>query len=187
MKNWKIIRTIPEWDYSSVDERCLTHDGDIVDLGCLDWDWSNYFIGKKRVIGADPYENEKGGTELFKGIVWNFHGKMKIQNNGVGTTIFTEGEDEFDVITWKMFCDNFNIKKISVLKLNIEGAEYDLLRSFTDEDFENIDQIVVSFHHRINPEWNKDTEECIELLKRKNYTIEKINHNWDWFLAVKNI
>ena len=47
MNNWNIIRTIPEWDYSSVDARCLTHDGDIIDLGCLDWDWSNFFIGKK--------------------------------------------------------------------------------------------------------------------------------------------
>jgi hypothetical protein len=86
-----------------------------------------------------------------------------------------------------MFCDNFNVKKISVLKLNIEGAEYDLLRSFTDEDFNRIDQIVVSFHHRIKPEWLTDTEECIALLESKNYTIQKINSLWDWYLAVKNI
>ena len=186
-ENWNLIRTIPEWDYSSVDSRCLSHNGDIVDLGCLDWDWSNFFIGKKRVIGADPYENEKDGTELFKGVVWNYEGKIKMQNNGVGTSIFQEGDDEFDVITWDMFRDKYKIDNISVLKLNIEGAEYDLIRSLDKSHFDKIDQIVVSFHHRINPEWQKDTEECIEILKRNNYSIKQINFLWDWFLAVKNV
>ena len=82
--------------------------------------------------------------------------------------------------------NEYNIKKISVLKINIEGSEYDLLDSLTDDDFDNIDQIAISFHDWMIPEWKSKTERAIKILKSKNYDIQKINDSWGWYLAVKN-
>jgi FkbM family methyltransferase len=181
-----LFQTINSWDYSTVNDRCLIDDGDIVDIGCLNWDWSNFFLGKKRIIGVDPFENQIPYTEIFKGVIGNYNGITKMKNDGIASSINNQDDGEEVIVkTWKDFCNEFNIKRISVLKVNIEGAEYDLLDSLTDDDFDNIDQITISFHDWMVPEWKSKTEDSIKLLKSKNYEIQKINESWGWYLAVK--
>ena len=181
-----LFETISGENYSLVDDRCLYDDGCIIDVGCLHWDWSNFFIGKKRVVGIDPFESEKKYTELFKGVLGTFDGTTIMENRGIESTIIgQETGEEVIVKTWKTFINEYDINKISVLKLNIEGAEYDLLNSLDDTDFDNIDQIAVSFHDWMVPEWKEKTDQCIDLLKSKNYNMIKINENWGWFLFVK--
>ncbi len=182
-----LIQTIDGWDYSTVSDRCLIDDGDIVDIGCLNWDWSNFFLGKKRVIGVDPFENKIPFTEIYKGVIGNYNGVTKMKNEGIASSMINQDEgEEVQVKTWKDFCNEYNINKISVLKINIEGAEYDLLDSLSDEDYDNIDQIAISFHDWMEPSWKPKTEKAIELLKSKNYKIQKINKDWGWYLALKN-
>lgn len=184
-KNY-LFETISGEDYSTVDDRCLYDNGCIVDVGCLHWDWSNFFIGKKRVIGIDPFENEKTHTELFKGVLGTFDGSIFMENRGIESTMIgQQGGEEVIVKKWKTFIQEYNIDKISVLKLNIEGAEYELLNSLDDDDFENIDQIAVSFHDWMVPEWKEKTNQCINFLKLKNYDMTKINESWGWFLFKK--
>jgi autotransporter strand-loop-strand O-heptosyltransferase len=187
IENDKLIQTMDGFDYSTVNNRCLFDDGVIVDVGCLNWDWSNFFLGKKRVVGIDPFEEQIPFTELFKGVISNYNGTTKMKFSNEASTIINQSEGEtVQVRTWKHFCNEYNIKKISVLKINIEGSEYDLLDSLTDDDFDNIDQIAVSFHDWMIPEWKSKTERSIKILKSKNYDIQKINDSWGWYLAVKN-
>jgi autotransporter strand-loop-strand O-heptosyltransferase len=187
IENDKLIQTMDGFDYSTVNNRCLFDDGVIVDVGCLNWDWSNFFLGKKRVVGIDPFEEQIPFTELFKGVISNYNGTTKMKFSNEASTIINQSEGEtVQVRTWKHFCNEYNIKKISVLKINIEGSEYDLLDSLTDDDFDNIDQIAVSFHDWMIPEWKSKTERAIKILKSKNYDIQKINDSWGWYLAVKN-
>lgn len=186
IKKENLIQTIQGQDYTTVNDRCLIHNGDVVDIGCLNWDWSKFFIGKKRVIGVDPFENEIKHTELFKGLIGNEDGVIKIKNEGIKTsTTNSEDGEEVKVKTWKNFCREFSINKISLLKLNIEGSEYDLLDSFDEQDFENIDQIAISFHDWMVPEWKSKTEKSLRILESKNFTLQKINDSWNWFLATK--
>lgn len=180
-----LFETMPGHGYSTVDQRCLTHDGCIVDLGCLFWDWSKFFIGKKRIIGADPYENEIEGTELYKGIVYDVTGKVNMTNSGIASSIFDGGNDLVDTLSWSDFCQKYNIDKISVLKLNIEGSEYRLLKSMTPEDFEKIDQIAVSFHDWMKSSWHQETIDCLEILEKNNYSVIKIYEQFGWYLATK--
>jgi FkbM family methyltransferase len=187
-KNDKLFQTIEGQDYTTVDDRCLFDDGCIVDIGCLHWDWSNFFIGKKRVVGVDPFENSVEHTEIFKGVLGSYDGFTNMENRGIeSTTMGNQNGDTVEVKTWKTFINEYNINKISVLKLNIEGAEYELLNTFTDEDFDKIDQIAVSFHDWMVSEWKGNTEQCIELLESKNFTVTKINESWGWYLAIKNL
>lgn len=182
-----LIRTIEKWDYSSVHERCLVHDGCIVDVGCLKWDWSKYFIGKKRVIGVDPFEKEIPNTELYKGMLGSKKGSVKLKYNKLKTSIFgnNKGGVMVPVITYEEFCLKYKIKKISVLKINIEGGEYDLLPSISDKRYAEIDQIAISFHDRKNPKWEPLTKKCIRLLESKGFKVIETNKQWGWYLAVK--
>jgi FkbM family methyltransferase len=186
MEKYNLFETIPGQDYSRVENRCLEHNGCIVDVGCLYWDWSNFFIDKKRVIGIDPFETEKEGVELFKGVIGTFDGTMLMENRGIESTMIDQNSGEHVAVKkWKTFIKEYNIEKISVLKINIEGAEYDLLNSLDNTDFENIDQIAISFHHWIVPEWQPKTFEAIKLLWSKNYDIIKINDKVQWVLFIK--
>lgn len=181
------FQTIEGQDYSTVSDRCLTHDGDIVDIGCLNWDWSNFFIGKKRIVGVDPFENSIPLTEIYKGVIGNYNGITRMKNEGIASSMINQEDGEIvKVKTWKNFCEEYKIDKISVLKINIEGAEYDLLDNLTNDDFDKIDQIAISFHDWMVPEWKPKTERALALLKSKNYKLHKINDSWGWYLAVKN-
>jgi hypothetical protein len=180
-----LIQTIPGQDFSLVNDRCLSHPGCIVDIGCLGWDWSKFFIGKKRVIGVDPFEDAIDQTEIFKGCIYNFNGVMKLTNNDIATSMFGGGNTLVGVITWKSFLMSFGIDSISVLKINIEGAEYELLKSMTSEDFKMIDQIAISFHDWLNPEWETDTKDCLKYLKKNDFEIKQIFPQWGWYLATK--
>jgi hypothetical protein len=109
-----------------------------------------------------------------------------MKNKGINTSMInSEDGEEVKVKTWKNFCKEFSINKISLLKINIEGAEYDLLDSFDNQDFENIDQIAISFHDWMIPEWKSKTEKSLSVLESKNFSLQKINNPWNWFLATK--
>ena len=173
----------PNCPWSLVHKRCLEHDGSIVDLGCLWWDWSRFFIGKKRIIGIDPTENQIAGTELFKGAISNFNGNGKLTSTeGSGQLI--PSVDGFPVLTWTDFTQKYNINSISVLKVNIEGSEYDLMKSFTKENFEKIDQLAISFHHFVNRNWMSRTIESLKIIEDNNFMIKDLGV-CGWYLCYK--
>ena len=129
------------------------------------------------MIGVDPFENAVPHTEIFKGIIGDYNGTTTMNNEGIATNVFNiSGGEVVEVKTWKTFCKEYNIDKISILKINIEGAEYELLNSFDREDFENIDQIAISFHDWMVPSWREKTENALELLRKNHFEIVKINN-----------
>lgn len=170
--------------FSTVDNRCLKHDGCIVDLGCLWWDWSTFFIGKKRIIGVDPFENLIDGVELFKGAISDFDGVSKFTNGGIDANMFSGGQSEVQTLSWKTFCKKFTIDKISVLKMNVEGSEYSIIKSFDENDFSKIDQIAVSFHDWVNSDWKEDTDYCIDKIISNGYNMIDLEQ-WGWKLFLK--
>ena len=183
-----LIQTIPGENYSRVDDRAFAHDGCIIDLGCVRWNWSEIFIGKKRVIGADPFENEvPNGAELFKGVVGSFDGLIKMTYQEDGSHISSGGSDSDEwipSISWKSFCAKYNITDISILKMNIEGAEFPLLHSMDSEDFSKINQIIVSFHDWMNPNWKSLTDASMFLLNQHGFKIQNIGP-YGWYMGLK--
>ncbi len=182
-----LFRTIPQADYSTLDERVWDHPGAIVDLGCYPWDWSAAFIGKKRVVGADPFAAEIIGTELYKGVIGTMEGTTMITCQGDSSNILFPAPQSVStpICTWKQFVAAFHIDQIAALKINIEASEYALLHSMTQEDFDKIDQIAVSFHHFVWPAFEKSTTEAIAHLQRAGYTVTPINIPWCWYLCTR--
>jgi hypothetical protein len=186
-----LIQTIPGHDYSRVNARVFNTDGCIVDLGCAHWDWSKIFIGKKRVIGADPFEpTTPPGCCLFNGVVTSYDGLVRMHYDKDASSILNapvsahDCVDMFPAISWKNFCRKFDIDGIAVLKLNSEGAEYSLLNSLDDSDYAKIDQIAVSFHHWLHPQQRKLADASIYLLQQHGFQVTKIGE-YEWHLATK--
>ena len=180
--------------WSRIHPRFQSHDGCIVDLGCLGWNrdfdnigsdnWAGYFFGKKRVIGVDPQETPNEHSELFKGFISDFSGKANLTSTGLGASMVPSDDGQYDVLTWEDFKSQYNIQSISILKINIEGAEWDLLDAF--DDF-SIDQICVSFHNFL-PKFNNETyiqrtEAIVQKLINNGYqTIDLGIYGWKLFL-----
>ena len=204
----ELIQIRPFWDvrgdnsdvnkWSRVHPRFAEHDGCVVDLGCAGWNlafedktsdnWAAYFFGKKRVIGVDPQEKPNINAELFKGFISNFSGKAELNSNGIAASIKKSSNGIYEVLSWKDFKKKFVINSISILKINIEGSEWDLIDSFDDEDFYEIDQICVSFHYWL-PQFKKDgvlrTKTNINKIISKGYTMTDLGlYGWKHFIRL---
>ena len=182
--------------WSRVHPRFAEHNGCIVDLGCAGWNlnfedktsdnWSGFFFGKKRVVGVDPQEKPNVNAELFNGFVSNFSGKADLNSNGHGASIKKSFDGIYEVLSWKDFKKKFSINSISILKMNIEGSEWDLIDSFDNEDFREIDQMCVSFHYWL-PEFQKDgvlrTIKNINKIISSGYTMTDLGlYGWKHFI-----
>jgi hypothetical protein len=188
----KLIETLHGSPWSQVFDNCLIDDGDIVDVGCLHWDWGKSLVGKKRYIGIDPIEKKTPeGCELFTGVLGASSGKVYMDVNIDASNIMGNSNIkalktiEIEMMDWKSFCRKYEIETVSVLKLNIEGSEYPLLNSMDSEDFSKINQIAVSFHDWMNPKWTNLTQSSIYLLKNSGFNIVEIYRRWGWYLAYK--
>jgi len=191
-----LIETIEGQVWSAVDRRIFEHEGCVIDVGCLTWDWSGMLIGTKRVIGVDPIEpNCPPNAELFRGLLGPNNCKVRMNptvdigyDKAIDNSLSSLDKDSeyFNMISWKSFCEMYSIDNISVLKINIEGSEYALLNSMDASDYRKIDQIVISFHHWLNPEWGLLTEASLNLLRLNGFNIIKTYSRWGWYLALKN-
>ena len=206
----ELIQIRPFWDpysdnndvnkWSKIHPRFMEHDGSIIDLGCAGWNlpfedktcdnWAGYFFGKKRVVGVDPQEKPNINAELFSGFISNFTGKANLNQRGIGASIIKSSNGIYEVLTWKDFKKKFNLGSISILKINIEGSEWDLIDSFDDEDFREIDQICVSFHYWL-PKYKKigiqQTINSINTIVSKGYTMTDLGvYGWFHFIKFDN-
>jgi len=176
------------FDWNSIDD-----DGCIVDLGCLRWDWSMCWSKTFRVIGVDPFEpNEPDGFELFRGVIGSKDGYASMHKpndneyEGIVKSGYEDSDERIEMISWKSLCKKFNIDKVSILKINIEGSEYSFLESLDDEDFSKINQIVISFHDWLDPRYKEPTEKAIDLLQEKDFTVISTWFRHGWYVCVKN-
>lgn len=188
----KLCETIEGQYWSTFDWNSIDSEGCIVDLGCLYWDWSKFWLGVKRVIGIDPFETTTPiGAELFNGVLGpsdcNVTMNKPNNNENEGTIDYNlDNGDVFEMLSWKTFCERYNINTVSILKINIEGSEYSFLDSLDESDFSKINQIVISFHDWLNPEFKPLTDSSIELLKKNGYTVISTYFKLGWYLCVKN-
>lgn len=70
----------------------------------------------------------------------------------------------------KTILEFLNHNKIEILKLDIEGAEYEVIEDILTDDIE-IKQILVEFHHRFFDDGEIKTKEIIAKLNEKGYKI----------------
>lgn len=75
-------------------------------------------------------------------------------------------------------------KRIDLLKMDIEGSEYDVLSDILKQDVD-IQQILIEFHHRLFNNGNKMTKEAVKLLKSNGFMLYAISNNGEELSFVK--
>lgn len=85
-------------------------------------------------------------------------------------------------VSWKKVMELFNLenKVIDLLKVDIEGAELDLIESFDEEDIKSITQITVEFHDWLNKDLHLHTVKMIDKLVANGFKcfISAPSHDW---------
>jgi len=87
-----------------------------------------------------------------------------------------------ETITFSRFLSDYNVDKVSLFKIDIEGAEYDLLKSMTKEEKDKVKYFLIECHW-INDEKIKT---LLEIFDEENYLLEFRNHLKDNVVVDKN-
>lgn len=186
----------------SVDLDLLNHGDLIIDAG-LGEDVS--FIDELnhhkevKVIGIDPtekshrYVEQRGieNLELIKAAIGKF-GQEKIEifkNNNpehVSESCYADHASTLGMESYFIDCISFKdlISKYSpaLIKMDIEGAEYEVLKECV-----GVKQICVEFHHHCIPSKTKaDTEACIQFMLDHGYKIISIAHDREYTIVLEN-
>ena len=66
--------------------------------------------------------------------------------------------------------------RIDLLKMDIEGAEYEVIRDLVESGLD-VGQLLVEFHHRIHKLGVERTQEALGLLKRSGFRIFYVSDN----------
>jgi len=106
-----------------------------------------------------------------------------------GSMVANETVDQNNAIvvmmkTFEEIVSSLGHKHIDVLKMDIEGAEYDVLKSILDSKV-SIDQILVEFHDRIFDTTILKSQETVELLKRKGYSVFGVSKSYEEVSFIK--
>lgn len=186
----------------------------IVDLGCCCGGFLSKVkesINYEKIIGieANPinYETVKGYSDtniviLNKAVCSEKRSEKEItftvdlNDTHVGSFVFDEKSaalcrstktlQKFTVPTIKIseIFSEYQLDYIDLLKIDIEGAEWEILNDLNDAYFEKIKQISVEFHDFIDPSMKPKTQEVISKLKSLGY--EMIHSGAPWFYGTKH-
>ncbi len=176
----------------------------IIDVGCgFDADFSVYMIEKYglKSIGIDPTlkhkdalakisQNMGGKFRHILAAISSHDGKISFNESlkNISGSILqshTNVQDgmirkyEVDSVSLKKLPEYVGLKKIEYIKLDIEGAEYDLIRQLRAEDVVAYDQLFIEFHHHATNYSQKDTVDCVKKMKSlgfENFTLD--NHDF---------
>ena len=177
----------------------------VIDVGCgYEADFSNHIISKynSKCYGVDPTKKHrkylKNIEEMNKGkfihlqyAVSTKKGKIifnETQENESGSVL----EDHINVLNDKIksyevesitlndLPNKVNSEVIDLLKLDIEGAEYELLSQVNQSDLKVFKQIFVEFHHNAVRKYSpKDTRAIVKSLCGKGFdyfTLDDVNY-----------
>ena len=68
-----------------------------------------------------------------------------------------------------------NVSKVDYIKLDLEGAEYDLINSLKENDLAPFKQIYIEFHHFVLKKSYKDTIECVNKIRDMGFKVYSLD------------
>jgi len=181
-------------DHYFIDE--FSNESIIVDLGSGHGKFASVILerfpySKAILVEADPYlienlssifkdkmnieilnkaigDKREEGIRLFRSKNFEFNSINKsFSEKGGGSD--SHSEVFVSMITLQDIFSQFNLHKIDLLKVDVEGSEWDIFENFSEKDAERIDQISVEFHDFMDPSLRKKSEKCIKKLKKLGY------------------
>lgn len=77
------------------------------------------------------------------------------------------------------------VDKIDILKMDIEGSEYDVIKNILEEKIV-VNQILVEFHHKFSAIGISRTKKSINLLNQHGYLIFSISKSGNEYSFIKH-
>jgi FkbM family methyltransferase len=166
----------------------------VVDLGAGNGEFPKRILEKypsSRIILVEPDPSlfreltkkfeKQDNVEILEAAVGNEennYGKFYLSKNLVGNSLHKsliaekdiQGDITVRIVTLEDIFSLFHLEKIDLLKVDIEGEEWNVFENFSKHDFERIQQISVEFHDFLDPSMRERSERCIKLLKEFGYT-----------------
>lgn len=105
--------------------------------------------------------DDREGCTLFNKPIFSEKRKMKFNypfdNTTIGELLFSDNPKydtviETETITISELFNNIGDRRISLFKSDIEGGEYDLFKSITNDQIKQVDQFLIEFHKNTNNE-----------------------------------
>ena len=127
--------------------------------------------------------NSLTNVKLFHGAISKVTEQITLyidRNNEIGNCIFktdkTTESEKVDSFSLKDFIKNNKIEKIDFLKIDCEGAEFEIILNFDKELMKKIDKISAEIHENNN---TKSLDELVDFLRKNNFkvSISKMTNN----------
>jgi FkbM family methyltransferase len=134
---------------------------------------------------TEKYKNNKR-IKILKQALWSSDGFLDLINEGISSGFFI-GDKKKYVQVETIDVANFLIdyKSIDLIKLNVEGAEYEILeRIIKTNNLSKFKSLLIQFHP-IDEESKKRREAIRQALKDKNFK-EVYNFEFVWEYWIKN-
>lgn len=124
--------------------------------------------------------SDRDKIEKFYPPVNDSHVSFSIDNIQHSDKEYIEGQ----VYQLETIMKKLEHSKVDLLKMDIEGKEYDVLENILESEI-NISQIVVEFHHRFFENGEYKTRNIIKKLSQSNYKIFYISENGEEYSFLK--
>ena len=108
--------------------------------------------------------------------------KVNISLNDDATSSNSEGDTEIELITMKRLLDEWNLKTVDLLQINIEGAEYELLENWISTGLiKRFKNLQIQFHrHPMGPsDFESKRKQIHKDLKRLGFVC-KFKYDFVW-------
>lgn len=199
--------------YEDIYSHCyLTNLETVIDIGANVGLFSLYMLKKhncKRIYAIEPTKKafsqlsdslrDETNASVHKLAIHNFDGKSKIKSVEDNSTIsgfiddvhpYTNHnmkEEEVDVVTLNRFMNDHNLDHVDLIKIDIEGSEYDVIDSLSDVDILKSDRYLIEYH------WSKtkNIKKMVDRLKFLGFNIlnnedPTFDNDLGFFFAYKN-
>jgi FkbM family methyltransferase len=141
------------------------------------------------LLNKNIKENKLHNVKIFNFAVGKTSGKEKIflSNDQSAHNMYEKSEnfEAVNMITLDEIIKENKLEKISILKLDCEGAEYDIFENLSEGSFEKIEKICFEYH--IMNEDDSRLNNLKEKLIKKNFKLEILptNNNLGMIFAKK--
>jgi FkbM family methyltransferase len=140
---------------------------------------------RAQVYGFDPTEESlawisaqtlPSGMQVFPIGISNFDGKQTFslppaESRGNFSTKASNGRiAEYAVRTYSTIVAQLKLQQVDVLKLDIEGAEYDVIPNVLNSPIQPA-QFLIEFHHRMHSISIMETIEAVRLIRSSGYVL----------------
>lgn len=156
----------------------------VIDAGANIGLWTKFILtrGANKVYCLEP--NKRALSELKKNMkghenvtiiptaIGTKNGQIKFyeDENSLISSIYPNDSgivDEVDCITIDKLFQQISVDKVDLFKLDIEGAEFEIIRSLDKHHFDKIDSFLIEYH-----EWNGGTkQELVDKLTENGYKV----------------